>query len=225
MQQRLLFIPTELRDGLTNNTQGFFDLPIGYANSETSYGNTQVNSNLGGIGDIRAGFSTMLRHNCPGRPDIVGTIGFTAPTGNPGNPLLTGLSPGNRLGEGFWSAFANVLFVHTFDPITVYYGAGYRHRFDNTIAGNFFSPGEEFDYQFGVGFAVNPNITLSAAFRGAYISQWYVDQQPLAGSILEPQVMRFALTTVKPCRIIEPFAEIGMTPSAPSSRVGCTWTF
>jgi len=121
--------------------------------------------------------------------------------------------------------FGNLLFVHVYDPVTIFYGVGYRHRFANEIAGNYFTPGEEFNYQCGVGFAVNPSVTLSGSFAGAYISQWQLNNAPLVGSVLEPQRMRFSVTVVKPRRIVEPFAEIGMTPAAPSSRIGITWTF
>jgi hypothetical protein len=37
--------------------------------------------------------------------------------------------------------------------------------------------------------------------------------------------MRFAATIANCGRIVEPFAEIGMTDDAPAASVGITWTF
>ncbi len=226
IRQRVFLIPTELRYGLTDRVQGFFDLPVGWANSELSYSVGQNHSDIVGLGDVRAGFSTLVRQGCGGdSPDIILTLAGVAPTGNPGNPLLTGINTGNRLGQGFWQFQTNLLFVHTYDPLVVFYGVGYVHRCGADIAGNYFQAGEEFDYQCGVGFAVNPTCTVSGSFAGAYIGQWQVNNQPLLGSTLEIQRMRFALTMVKDRRIVEPFAEIGMTVYSPTSRVGITWTF
>jgi hypothetical protein len=226
IRQRIFLIPTELRYGLTDRTQAFFDLNVGWANSELSFPLAQSHSDIVGLGDTRAGFSTLVRQGCGGdSPDVVWTVAGVAPTGNPGNPLLSGINTGNRLGQGFWQAQTSVLFIHTYDPLVVFYGCGYVHRFGAEIAGNYFQAGEEFDYQCGVGFSVNPTCTVSGSFLGSYIGQWAVNHQPLLGSTLEIQRMRFSLTMVKQSRIVEPFAEIGMTVYSPTSRVGITWTF
>ena len=183
-----MLIPMELRVGVTDRTQVFFDLPVGWADSELAYQIGQSHNDIVGLGDVRAGFSSMVRQGCGGdSPDIVATFAGVAPTGNPGNPLLTGINTGNRLGQGFWQFQTSVLFVHTYDPLVVFYGCGYVHRFGNEIAGNYYQAGEEFDYQCGVGFAVNPTCTVSSSFLGAYITQWQLNNQPIYGSTLEIQ--------------------------------------
>jgi hypothetical protein len=45
------------------------------------------------------------------------------------------------------------------------------------------------------------------------------------GGILEPMQLRFAITCAQECKIVEPFAVIGMTQDAPSGRIGITWTY
>ncbi len=226
IRQRILLIPTELRYGVTERTQAFLDVPVGWADSESAYQIGQNHSDIVGLGDVRAGFSSLIRQGCGGdSPDVILTLAGVAPTGNPGNPLLTGINTGNRLGQGFWQFQSSLLFVHTYDPLVIFYGAGYVHRFGADIAGNYYQAGEEFDYQFGVGFAVNPTCTVSSSFLGAYITQWQLNNQPIYGSTLEIQRMRFSITMVKAGRIVEPFAEVGMTVYSPTSRVGITWTF
>lgn len=224
-RQRLLTMPMELRYGVTDDLQAFIGIPVGYSDSEVALLGNESHRERAGVGDLYAGFNHMLYHGGNYGPDIIGTLSFSAPTGHPGDPLLQGLNPAARLGEGFWSLSVGALVVHQYDPIVVFWGGGYRHRFENDINGINYQPGEEFNYQLGVGFAVNPEVTLSAAFLGAYMTQWEVNGEEIGGSVLEPQRMRFAATILKCNKIVEPFAEIGMTPAAPSGRFGVTWTY
>ncbi|MEX0793776.1 MAG: transporter [Pirellulaceae bacterium] len=224
-RQRLLTMPMELRYGVTDGLQAFVGMPIGYSDSEISLLGNESHEEVAGIGDVYAGFNHMLYQGGEGQPDIIGTLSFAAPTGDPGNPLLQGLNPAARLGEGFWSLSVGALVIHQYDPIVVFWGGGYRHRFENDINGFTFQPGEEFNYQLGVGFAVNPEVTLSTSFLGAYMGKWEVEGEEIGGSVIEPQRLRFAATILKCNKIVEPFAEVGMTTDAPSGRVGVTWTY
>ena len=223
-RQRLATIPFELRYGLTSKIQAFCALPVGWANSGISFPGSEIHDDIGGLADLRAGASFLVRQGCGCDPDQVATIAMTAPTGDPG-PFSIGLAPGARLGEGYWGIAANVLWIHTLDPIIVYYGVGYKHRFDAELSGLQVNPGEEFNLQLGVGFAVNPNVTLSSSFLGAYISKYKANSVQLAGSELEIVRQRFSVTIARGSKIVEPFAEIGMTQDSPGTRCGVVWTF
>lgn len=224
-RQRLLTMPMELRYGVTDDLQAFIGVPVGYSDSEISLLGNESHEERAGVGDVFGGFNHMLYHGGNYGPDIIGTLAFSAPTGYAGDPLLVGLNPAARLGEGFWTLSVGALVVHQYDPIVVFWGGGYRHRFEDDIAGNTYQPGEEFNYQLGVGFAVNPEITLSTSFIGAYMGKWEVNGQEIGGSVIEPQRLRFAATILKCNKIVEPFAEVGMTTDAPSGRFGVTWTY
>jgi hypothetical protein len=129
------------------------------------------------------------------------------------------------------------LCIHTYDPVVLFYGGGYRHRFNDSSIGFDINPGEQILYQGGLGFAVSDRITLSGSLQGAYVSENRVDGLRVQGSILEPMLLRFAVTVSNPDRqlsgwrgmyrtheIVEPFAEIGMTPETPA-RFGVVWTY
>jgi hypothetical protein len=77
----------------------------------------------------------------------------------------------------------------------------------------------------GVGFSANDRVTLSAGFLGAYVSPSKLNHATLQGSWQEPMRMRFAVTVQRNCKIIEPFAEVGMTYGYPASRIGIVWTY
>jgi hypothetical protein len=154
---------------------------------------------------------------------VIGSLGFVAPTGHA--TFATSLLASNSaLGQGFWDITTNVIAVHTIDPVLFYYGAGYIHRFQNTIDDINVNPGEEFDYLFGVGFAMNPWVTVSGTLLGAHITRYGANGVSLPGTDQDPMRFRISVTMVKDQRICEPFAEIAMTPDSPS-RVGITFTY
>jgi hypothetical protein len=226
-RRRLLIMPLDIRYGLTDRLQAFADLPVGWANTEISYIGDESFLNTGGLGDLNAGVSYLLHKSCGQScdPDVIATFGFTAPTGN-GNFFASIFeTPETTLGQGLWAAYWNVLFVHTYDPIIIFYGFGTRHPFAREFDGVDTAPGAQYNYRLGVGFAVNEHVTLSTQLYGAYISEPYINGVRLQGDILEPIYLRFACTTVNCHRICEPFVEIGLTPDAANTRFGITWTY
>ena len=125
-------------------------------------------------------------------------------------------------------------FIQTYDPVVVFYGAGYRHRFDRTFDDEIaVSPGKQAYYRLGVGFAVNPSVTLSASFLGSYIGANKINGVRVAGGIQEPMQVRLAATVSKNknCRpdsrltTIEPFVNFGVSDDAVDSLFGISWTF
>jgi hypothetical protein len=225
IRQRLLVVPFEARYGLTSRIQLFASTPVGYSNTErVIVGFDDEFTDTGGIGDISFGLSAQLVPGSACRPELIGTLGVTAPTGD-ASIATSFLTPEAALGEGFWGFTGNLLWVRNYDPVVVYYGVGANFRLDNELGGFDVDPGDRFLYQLGVGFAVNRHVTLSTAFIGSYWVQDHLNGIPVPGGVREPLRLRFAATIGKSCRLIEPFAELGMTEDAPSSRIGITWTF
>jgi hypothetical protein len=227
-RRRLLYTPLAVRYGLRKNIQLFASLPAGFSNTQFSSVDLSVTNNVSGIGDLTAGASFHLMRGEELCPDVIGTFGFTAPTGKFDTPLF-GLVPGSNLGQGFWAISGQLLFINRYDPVIVFYGGGYRHLFERRFEvlglDPFFQPGEQINYMLGVGFSVNDRVTLSTTFQGFYITNTFIDGINVRGSNLEPISLRFAATIVRNCRIIEPFAQIGATESAPRINVGVTVTF
>jgi hypothetical protein len=222
---RLMTVPLAIRYGVCDGVQAYLNVPLGWANSETTNdAGGSLNNNFGGTGDISGGFSVQLMKGCGAWvPDVIGTLGFVAPSGHA--TFATSLVASNSfLGQGFWDITTNFIAVHTLDPVIFYYGGGYVHRFENTVDGVNVNPGEEFDYLFGVGFAVNPWVTISGTLLGSTITRYGANGVTIPGSDQDPIRFRISATIIKDSRICEPFAEIAMTPDAPS-RVGITFTY
>jgi hypothetical protein len=101
-----------------------------------------------------------------------------------------------------------------------------EHFFSDDYRGIEFEPGSQYNYVFGVGFAVNERVTLSSRFFGAYVEELKANGTRLFNTNFEPMTMRFAATISKPCdRIVEPFVEFGLTDDSVSSFFGITWTY
>jgi hypothetical protein len=230
VRRRLLVMPLQLRFGLTDRIQLFAAAPVGWTNAEVSSAQIGVDSsaNDGGLGDTNFGFSWQL-HKSEGyfySPDIIATFGAGAPTCKSDLYAAIFGNPQTVLGQGVWAGSWNVLFVHTCDPVVVFYGFGGWHGFAKGFSGHIVRPGDQYSYRGGVGFAVNEHITLSSTLYGYYITEAWIDGQEARGTAQEPVYLRLAVTIAeRKNRIVEPFAEIGMSDDAANARFGVTWTF
>ena len=235
VRQRLVTIPLEFRYGLCQGAQVFIHAPFGWSNTELAYVGQDESTSTGGIGDVTAGLTYLLRQGDNCRPDIIGTVALTARTGNAGSLIANSLfNPQSQLGQGFWAVSGNVLVVHSCDPLVIFYGVGARFRFSRDFTDVFdvfpeddynVDPGEEYSYQLGVGFAVTPRITLSTSLFGGYVVEDRINGDRLELGNLEPIRMRLAVTIARPSNIVEPYANIGMTNDAPDAVIGITWTY
>ncbi|WDI42167.1 transporter [Bremerella sp. P1] len=224
LKRRSLFVPFALRYGLTDRIQLSGSLPIGWAHQEfSSLGLFDQNTDNGGIGDLELGVNLLCREGCYGySPDVILSFGLTAPTGD-AEYAINGLTQAT-LANGVWAPSVQLLMIQRYDPIIYFYGCGYRYQAKRQFNDQDVFYGHQFTYNFGVGFAVNDRITLSTAFLGLYQTETQVDGLGVPGSMRELLRLRFAATTYRCGRIIEPFAEIGMTEDAADSVVGIVWT-
>jgi hypothetical protein len=228
LTRRLLVAPLDVRYGICDRLQAFADVPFGWSNSEISFPGFDDFTNSGGIGDVSFGLNWLVHKSCGCScdPDVIATFSITAPTANV-SPLQGIIEPPNTmLGTGFMYGSWNVLFIHTVDPVILFYGFGSRHGLARTFEGFDIQPGDQYFYRAGMGFAVNEKVTLSSSLTGWYVTDPHLDGVRIAGLAMEPVTLRFAATINRPCeRYIEPFVELGLTPDAPDARVGLTFTF
>ena len=228
LRRRTLISPLALRYGVTPRLQAFANIPVGWRQTEnatapiTTPFPSDISSNYVGIGDVVLGGNYLLRRGSDGVPDIVFTLSAGLPTGE--KSALTNIFQGG-LGTGFPSLAAQCLFIHTYDPVVVFWGGGYNHYFSGKIDNTPIQLGDQIMFQLGTGYSLNDRVTISTAFIGMYIDQVRLDGSNVPDSQQEPIRMRFATTTLRNSRIVEPFAEIGTTSTSPAFRFGVTWTF
>ncbi len=231
-RQRLLLVPFEFRLGMTPTTQVFINVPIGWANGEFIFNGVDEFSNSGGVGDISMGVTRQLMEGTDHFPDILANFAFTIPSGD--SNFATSLAiPGSTLGQGFWGVVVGLSAIQQYDPIVLFYGVGYRHRFENDFGNGIeVDPGKQIFYRFGAGFALNSRVTLSGSFFGSYITEDFVNDVRVAGTIREPMSVRLAATISKDkkgcghCSVktVEPFVNFGITEDAVDTLFGISWT-
>jgi hypothetical protein len=234
VRQRRLIVPLELRYGLSKRMQAFVNVPFGWANAELNFDGFDLFENAGGIGDVRSGITFLLKQGKGKGPDITGTFAFSAPTGIDSFVAGPTLVSQPSLGDGFWTLSGDVLFINNIDPIVFFYGFGTRQGIERNFFGVTFAPGQEYSYNFGMGFAVNERVTLSGAFIGAYITEIHANGRRVQGTIQEPLSLRFSATIARnktkskknnKKKLLEPFVEIGMTDDAAAGTFGLIQTY
>lgn len=223
-RQRELLMPLEIRYGFTRRLQLFANVPFGWSNIEFTFSELELFENDGGIGDVTFGGTLLLREGDQCNSDLVWTFSTTAPTGVDPFGVPAGQPGVPSLGNGVWSMASNLLWIRSYDPVVVFYGVGTRQSFTREIAGQSFRPGQEYNYQMGVGFAVNSKITFSTRFNGAYITEPRLDGARFIGTIREPMTISFAVTMARCNGLVEPFVDFGLTDESIESRFGVVWT-
>ena len=221
-RDRRVYVPFALRAGVTKRLQAFCNAPFGVGMMDYTNGVVSTTDSAFGMLDVALGANYLLYKGKDFCPDVVVTVDGTIPVGPlPYRPDVTRA----YLSDGFYSGGVNALFIHTYDPVVVFYGVGYRHRMERDYLGGVVTPGEEISYNLGAGFAINDRITFSTTLLGSYQTEYQFNGVYIPGSSQEPITLRFALTAFTgKCHIIEPFASVGMTRDAPDARLGINIT-
>lgn len=223
-RQRELLVPLEIRYGLARRLQLFANVPFGWSNIEFSLSDFELFENDGGIGDVVFGGTFLVRQGDECNSDLVWTAACSAPTGVDPFEIPSGQPGVPSLGNGAWSLASNLLWIRNYDPVVIFYGFGTRQFFTRDLNGQSFRPGQEYNYQLGVGFAVNSKVTFSTRFNGAYITEPRLDGTRFLGTIREPMSVSLA-TTIAQCKgLVEPFVDFGLTDESIEARFGVTWT-
>jgi hypothetical protein len=216
-------LPLAFRVGLFNRAEGYVTIPVTYARRELGFADSVVSHKKAGIGDATAGLNYELAQETATRPDIIASVALGTPTGS--KPNEQGLS----LGTGHWTATVGFQFIKIVDPIALFGGLNYAHQFKARYfledAVHNVDPGEIAGYNFGFGFAVNENVSLSAQVIGSYQSDTKADGRKIFASSSEPASLRSALTyRYSKGTYIEPSVTIGLDEDTPDFALGLSLT-
>ena len=209
------------RYGVNERLQWFGSTRVGWQSTEVTNGLNLLRNDAGGIGDLVTGFNYLLRKETECVPSIITSFTTTAPTGNPRSPRNLADA---GLGLGAWTLTSDVLFVKSLDPVVLFWGAGYRYVLEDNFQGDNVKIGDAIQYNFGAGFGVNENVTLSSALLGSYLLDTKIDSQRLLGTAGDAISIRVAATISRNRKIIEPFITFGITQRAPDASLGIIWT-
>jgi hypothetical protein len=216
-------MPLAARVGLFPRAEGFVSIPVAHARQDLGFADRVSSRHESGLGDIVAGLTYEVMQETARAPDVVASLAFVAPTGS--QPSEAGLS----LGAGHRAIHAGVQFIKTVDPVALFAGASYRHEFNARYflgdGVHDIDQGAATGYNFGFGFAVNDNVSLSMQFLGSYQADAKADGQQLFASSREPASLRYALTLRhSPATYVEPSVVVGLNDDAPNFTIGMSFS-
>lgn len=240
-KQQSIITPLEFRVGVGDELQAFVNLPLGWSKQRTTAQSTQqAEDNKLGIGDLSFGLTKLLWNWKTDQTRLLGSFSVSAPTG-PSAFAINSQSDYASLGRGYWTAGAGVNVVHTIDPLAVFGGFGYTQTFAIDTDGARVNAGNTFYYSLGLGYAVNPTVSLNTAFSGGYTGELTINDQRLAGTATEPLSLKVAATFANVSRddkkkkkahhkyltatIREPYVRFGLTGSATDVDFGIRVTY
>jgi len=168
--------------GNLNTRYGIFDfleaelsVPYVFRQDQEIFGATgleqQVNVDGNGIGDISGGLFAQVLYEKGWVPDTVLSFRFSAPTGQDFTDIdidAQGVPTELPLGSGFWGLQPGVTFSKTTDPAVVFTSFRYTFNLEDTKNGIDFDPGDVFEFNGGVAFALNERIAMSFSYQHRY---------------------------------------------------------
>jgi hypothetical protein len=217
--------PLAFRYGINAKLEGFVTQPVAYGVTELTESGTTVEKSAWGLKDTSFGLNYLLARETAKRPDVILSLSGRAPTGldpyrNDGTEV--------GLGNGHWAVSPGLQLVKTFDPVVIFGGVYYTHQFERHALGQDIQPGEEAGYSFGLGFAINEDVSVSAQLLGAFQSEYRLDGSTVSGSSREPVSLRMALTNRwRKGFYVEPSVTFGLNDDAPDFVLGasCIYQF
>ncbi|MBK8211093.1 MAG: transporter [Rhodospirillales bacterium] len=237
---KLVSVTPALRFGMIANMEGFVQMPYSWGRREINTFAGVERNDVDGIGDVRFGLKYSVVPQSATIPNVVAAVSASAPTGNapylkppPGAPSSE-LSRDLRdpftvqLGTGHWSVSGGVTAIKAFDPLILFATANYTHFFPATYYGVRIEPGDFWDANAGLGFAVNDTGTLSSQVFVGYQEEWEFEGTHVAETSSSPISLRFAYTHILSSRdLIEPSVFFGLTGDANDAlvSVGYSHTF
>lgn len=216
-----------VRAGLLRDLEGWFSVPFSYLHVKDVSLNAFVRSDDSlHIGDIQGGLQYALFHETAHLPSVAVNFSVSAPTGE--KRYLEYIdSWRNALsnGSGHWMLSPGLSFVKTTDPAILFAGINYQYAFKNKIDGYEIQPGWGFDGYFGVGFALNEDLSLGTRLSFGYYDDMYVDGTRIEGSSNEPLDLGFTVSyRVTDDIVATPYVNWGINDDAGPAAVGINFT-
>ena len=109
--------------------------------------------------------------------------------------------------------------------MVLYGGAGYVHVFERTVNAIAVQPGDRIHGNFGVGFAINDEVTISGAIMGEHQFATALNQQKVVGSALDPVSINTGVTLrLSKNQYLDPSVTFGVTEDANDVLLGLSWS-
>ncbi|MDM8566121.1 transporter [Candidatus Halobeggiatoa sp. HSG11] len=199
--------------GLTDRLGFFADLPVSWVLQDNNTNdNFSKNKNFG-IGDIQLGLNYLLLPEKNNRPDIIGSLEITFPTGDEPD-----FSNDNKisLGNGHWEISTSLMAIKAYDPVILFGNIGYIYSFKNTFGEVEITPGNMLTYTFGAGFVPNSHLAFFSQFEGSYQTETKRNSVKIQGSNEDQMLIRNYISySFGKSHYIQPSISFGVNENSP----------
>lgn len=238
--ERVVIGAAQGRYGFFPGFEGFLAIPYIWGQRQTIGPTTYIGTEEAGIGDIRFGLKDNLIQEKEYIPVVVVGASAVAPTGHqPYLPPLTNTSTATttstggipststtsvaqagdirnpltiQIGTGHWAVTGSVTALKSNDPLVLYGSINYTHFIPATYYGVHISPGDVWELNSGLGFAVNDTSTLSAQVFVDYQKKWTFNNVAVPQTSITPITLKLSYThLLSPVDIIEPSIAFSVT--------------
>lgn len=244
-RRQMLQYSGRLRLGLTDRLEADVRVPYVYRNDATSVLDTTTGlsnrSTIDGsdLGDIDAGLAWQINDGQGSWPYFVANVrGKFDNADGPYDVPYDSSNVATRLpvGSGFASAEASLTAIKVSDPAVLYGNIGYVYNHGEDVNKDFgttritsVEPGDAINASVGMGFAVNPDLSLSFGYKHSYV--FPTEEETLntitlvRGDVRSDTQQVGAFTTGVSYRLTDRTSlsvnvEAGVTADAPDVRVG-----
>jgi hypothetical protein len=221
-------LTTTGRFGIINGLEGYVQLPVSWNERKVQTFGGELKTDNEGVGDVGFGLKYSVVPESRSVPNVIASLSASAPTGIspyvrpfPGAVGRDIRDPLSRpLGTGHWAVTGGVAAVNSFDPLVFFSGVNYTHFFEKTYYGVKVQPGDLYDLNAGLGFAVSETDTISSQVFADYQQEWSFNNKAISASSNQPISLRLALTHIlSPRDLIEPSVLFGLTRDANDAAV------
>ncbi len=226
-KQQTISMPLEFRFGIAEELQGFVSIPLGWSKQRITFQSVErAEDRVFGVGDLSFGLTKLLWQWKEDQTRFLGSVSASAPTG-PSAFAIGGQSDLAALGRGYWTVGGGVNLVRSIDPVSIFGGTGYTYTFATDVGqGQRLDAGNSLFYSIGLGYSVNPTVSMNVAFAGSYGGELKLNGSTLPGSSTEPLSLKIAATfaNVKKRTLLQSMANKYTTPTLrePYVRFGLT---
>jgi hypothetical protein len=226
-KQQTISMPLEFRFGIAEELQGFVSIPLGWSKQRITFQSVErAEDRVFGVGDLSFGLTKLLWQWKEDQTRFLGSASASVPTG-PSAFSIGDQSDLAALGRGYWTVGAGFNLVRSIDPVSIFGGTGYTYTFATDVGqGQRLDAGNSLFYSIGLGYSVNPTVSVNVAFAGSYGGELKLNGARLSGSSTEPLSLKIAATfaNVKKRTLLQSMANKYTTPTLrePYVRFGLT---
>ena len=176
-----------IRHGLTDTLQAEVDLPAQLQREESLSGpiesRQQTLNHYHGFNDVSGGLLYQFLKESGNFPAMIAHLHVKAPTGN---------AP--RFGSGVWGMKGGLTMVKSSDPVALFSNMAYTQTFSGQVNGVNIDPGNAFEYNLGLAYALNYHLAVNASFEQVFIGESTQNGTSIPGSRLVVANFKTGLT-------------------------------